>query len=406
MLDVCFWLLINFILDSAILLLFSSTQWKKLETKSLSKANDVKSVWALLPLSRFSRSNQNTTFKKPNLTTLQPMFWPACWESSLWDMAWGGRRDDFWRKLDCGWWKSVKFRWAATPVQQHKCALVHKHPPKLGPRLSHRTPAPAERAPRCCAEPAPPGKPLFPWKGRESLEISNKPLPADCAAKENTDVIQWTMRNPNLAQWSFWLCFPFQQLCTALITFTGAAFAETRVCKFFACVKNPLLLYMNTGTSRLWHGETHLHSTIKSHVTSLAYCPHPFLQKYSPKWCLRVLGLETELRCPRSAGVEGVETPAPSTAGEGNCSSEIIHSPGFQSTHFFHVQASLSLVNRTHFGVSASRTLQHKGSCTSQMQRASSSVQEQVRDCGVCRCKQLRFNAAERGCKHQPPNSH
>lgn len=90
--------------------------------------------------------------------------------------------------------------------------------------------ATADRAPWCRAEPTSPGNSCFPLKG-ESLEISNKPLPADCATKENTDVIQWTMRNPNLAQWSFWLCFRFQQLCTTLITFRGATSAETKVCK-------------------------------------------------------------------------------------------------------------------------------------------------------------------------------
>jgi len=45
---------------------------------------------------------------------------------------------------------------------------------------------------------------------------------------------------------------------------------------FFACVKNTPLLHVNAGTSRLSHGETHSHSTIKPHLSacdSSAYSP-------------------------------------------------------------------------------------------------------------------------------------
>lgn len=274
--------------------------------------------------------------------------------------------------------------------------------------------ATADRAPWCRAEPTSSGNSCFPLKG-ESLEISNKPLPADCATKENTDVIQWTMRNPNLAQWSFWLCFLFQQLCTTLITFTGAAFAETKVCKgvhsslvlrIHPCSTHPCLTWTQasvnynmvkpTCTAQLNH--------VWVYVTALLIPLAPFFRNAAPNDVQGCLGWRQSCDAWGLWEMEGMEKPAPPTAGEWNYGSEIIHGLGFQSTHFIQLWASLRLVNNMHFSISAGSTLRHKGPCIPQRHVVSSSVQEQAHHCCICRCKLLCLNAAERGCKHWPLN--
>lgn len=108
MLGFCFDSQKTFILDSAILPLFSSIQLNQPETQSLSKANNMKSAWAMQadPLSTCSASNKNRTFKKPNPTTLQLVFWPLQLpeEFALRHGMGSVRRDVLWGKLD--WCKS------------------------------------------------------------------------------------------------------------------------------------------------------------------------------------------------------------------------------------------------------------------------------------------------------------
>lgn len=138
------WLLINFIPDSAVLLLFSSTQLKKPETPSLSKANNMKSVWAMQaePLSTCSGSNKNTTFKKPNPSALQLMIGPLQLARRVCSETRHGGCQERWLLGEVRLWmikirllegNQVKCKWAVTPIQQHVCSLARKHARKLGP---------------------------------------------------------------------------------------------------------------------------------------------------------------------------------------------------------------------------------------------------------------------------------
>lgn len=131
----------------------------------------------------------------------------------------------------------------------------------------------------------------FPWKG--SLEISDKPVPADCATKENTDVIQWTMRNPNLAQWSFWLCFRFCSSAQHWLHSQGPCLQKPGAARehILPLYKNISLLHGNEQTFAGWNPLTQ-HNYIKfEHVQQLCLFFWPLYAEIQPQTILKNTGL-------------------------------------------------------------------------------------------------------------------
>lgn len=149
---------------------------------------------------------------------------------------------------------------------------------------------------------------LFPQFQEESWDLTQSPA-SWLATKENIDVIQRATRNPNLAQWSFWLCFRFQQLCSALCSGVGCIHRGHAVCAgstFFPCAKNTSPQHMNQQTSAGWSPLTQCNSS------ACSFCP--ITPKRSPKSHLRMPGLITELWWVSAVGAgRHKEKPAPST---------------------------------------------------------------------------------------------